>query len=367
MARKHSRRCEQEEPDDGRDLAQRERVLLAPEVDVDDLELGGQERDRHDRHGTEEPGGTGGWAGGRGSRRTAARARPASSALNDRHPEAAPARSAAAIAVRRRGPRDRAAIVSDTVRRARGRPARCVAMRGTLRDGAVRHHGPEVPSEQVDAARQRESPAGVGGTLGRPQAVVRDRCYPIRPMTRPRTLVDKIWDDHVVPEEPGAPASSRRPPPRPRGDLPPGVHRSAIAVSGSGDPTDRRDDRPLNPNDAPRPPDGRHAGGGADQAARDATARARDPDPRPRPRHPRDRPRHRPGAGADLAGDDDRVRRRHTATHGAFGALAFGIGTSEVEHGPRDADLLQRKPRTIEVRVDGRLNSASAPRTSSSR
>jgi 3-isopropylmalate/(R)-2-methylmalate dehydratase large subunit len=45
----------------------------------------------------------------------------------------------------------------------------------------------------------------------------------------------------------------------------------------------------------------------------------------------------------------------HTATHGAFGALAFGIGTSEVEHVLATQTLLQRKPKTMEVRVDGRL------------
>jgi 3-isopropylmalate/(R)-2-methylmalate dehydratase large subunit len=45
----------------------------------------------------------------------------------------------------------------------------------------------------------------------------------------------------------------------------------------------------------------------------------------------------------------------HTATHGAFGALAFGIGTSEVEHVLATQTLLQYKPRTLEIRIDGRL------------
>jgi 3-isopropylmalate/(R)-2-methylmalate dehydratase large subunit len=45
----------------------------------------------------------------------------------------------------------------------------------------------------------------------------------------------------------------------------------------------------------------------------------------------------------------------HTATHGAFGALAFGIGTSEVEMVLATQTLLQRDPKTYEVRVDGRL------------
>jgi len=45
----------------------------------------------------------------------------------------------------------------------------------------------------------------------------------------------------------------------------------------------------------------------------------------------------------------------HTATHGAFGALAFGIGTSEVEHVLATQCLLQNRPKTCEVHVDGRL------------
>ena len=45
----------------------------------------------------------------------------------------------------------------------------------------------------------------------------------------------------------------------------------------------------------------------------------------------------------------------HTSTHGAFGALAFGIGTSEVEMVLASQCLLQRKPQTYEVRVDGQL------------
>ena len=45
----------------------------------------------------------------------------------------------------------------------------------------------------------------------------------------------------------------------------------------------------------------------------------------------------------------------HTATHGAFGALAFGIGTSEVEHVLATQTLLQTRPKTYELRVDGSL------------
>ena len=45
----------------------------------------------------------------------------------------------------------------------------------------------------------------------------------------------------------------------------------------------------------------------------------------------------------------------HTATHGAFGTLAFGIGTSEVEHVLATQSLLQHRPKTYEVRIDGTL------------
>ncbi len=46
----------------------------------------------------------------------------------------------------------------------------------------------------------------------------------------------------------------------------------------------------------------------------------------------------------------------HTSTHGAFGALAFGIGTSEVAMVLATQCLLQNKPKTMAVRVDGRLD-----------
>lgn len=45
----------------------------------------------------------------------------------------------------------------------------------------------------------------------------------------------------------------------------------------------------------------------------------------------------------------------HTSTHGAFGAIAFGIGTSEVEHVLSTQTLWQNKPKTMEIRVEGEL------------
>ena len=51
----------------------------------------------------------------------------------------------------------------------------------------------------------------------------------------------------------------------------------------------------------------------------------------------------------------------HTSTHGALGAFAVGIGTSEVEHVLATQTLRQFKPRTMEVRVDGQLAARGLP------
>ncbi|MCZ6802218.1 MAG: 3-isopropylmalate dehydratase large subunit [Nitrospirae bacterium] len=52
----------------------------------------------------------------------------------------------------------------------------------------------------------------------------------------------------------------------------------------------------------------------------------------------------------------------HTSTHGAFGALAFGIGTSEVEHVLATQCLVQKRPQTMEIRVDGVLSPHCSPK-----
>jgi 3-isopropylmalate/(R)-2-methylmalate dehydratase large subunit len=52
----------------------------------------------------------------------------------------------------------------------------------------------------------------------------------------------------------------------------------------------------------------------------------------------------------------------HTATHGAFGALAFGIGTSEVEHVLATQTLRQQKPKSMLVRYDGELGFGVTPK-----
>ena len=52
----------------------------------------------------------------------------------------------------------------------------------------------------------------------------------------------------------------------------------------------------------------------------------------------------------------------HTSTHGAFGALAFGIGTSEVEHVLATQCLQQAVPKTMEIRVEGTLHPDATPK-----
>ncbi len=62
-----------------------------------------------------------------------------------------------------------------------------------------------------------------------------------------------------------------------------------------------------------------------------------------------------PEQGVVLPGQTVFCGDSHTATHGAFGALAFGIGTSEVEHILATQTLPQKKPRTLAVKVEGQL------------
>ncbi|HEU4684419.1 MAG TPA: 3-isopropylmalate dehydratase large subunit [Nitrospira sp.] len=63
-----------------------------------------------------------------------------------------------------------------------------------------------------------------------------------------------------------------------------------------------------------------------------------------------------PEQGFTLPGTTIVCGDSHTSTHGAFGALAFGIGTSEVEHVLATQCLIQKRPKTMEIRVDGTLS-----------
>jgi len=62
-----------------------------------------------------------------------------------------------------------------------------------------------------------------------------------------------------------------------------------------------------------------------------------------------------PELGATQPGKTIVCGDSHTSTHGAFGALAFGIGTTEVGHVLATQCLLQRKPKTLAIDVSGRL------------
>ncbi len=176
-------------------------------------------------------------------------------------------------------------------------------------------------------------------------------------VTAPRTIVDKIWDDHVVTQDEGAPA--------------------VLAV----------DLHLVHEVTSPQAFSGLRARGLRVRHPERTVATA----DHSTPTHPRSLPIADPMAAAPVAQLEQNCREfgiplhglgspgqgivhvigpqmgltqpgmtivcgdSHTATHGAFGALAFGIGTSEVEMVLATQSLLQRKPRTYEVRVDGRL------------
>jgi 3-isopropylmalate/(R)-2-methylmalate dehydratase large subunit len=69
-----------------------------------------------------------------------------------------------------------------------------------------------------------------------------------------------------------------------------------------------------------------------------------------------------PEQGFTLPGTTIVCGDSHTATHGAFGALAYGIGTSEVEHVLATQTLLQRKSKNFLVQVDGKLPDNVTPK-----
>jgi 3-isopropylmalate dehydratase large subunit len=69
-----------------------------------------------------------------------------------------------------------------------------------------------------------------------------------------------------------------------------------------------------------------------------------------------------PEQGFTLPGTTVVCGDSHTAAHGALGALAFGIGTSEVEHVLATQTLLLRPSKTLEVRVEGKLGFAVSPK-----
>ena len=137
------------------------------------------------------------------------------------------------------------------------------------------------PSEQTPSPRTRE-----------PRPDDRTAHHRLEDLGRPRR--------HAGPGRPGRPR--RRPPPRPRGHQPAGVHRAPQArpprpPSGP----DRRDRRPLDPDHPARPADPRRDGRRPGPPARGQLRRVRHPAPRHRLAEPGHRPRHRAAAGPDPA------------------------------------------------------------------
>jgi 3-isopropylmalate/(R)-2-methylmalate dehydratase large subunit len=172
-----------------------------------------------------------------------------------------------------------------------------------------------------------------------------------------RTLFDKIWDAHVVVEEPGAPSLIYV-------DLHL-VHEVTSPQAFDGLRTEgRRVRRPgqvvaTMDHNVPTTAD---VLGGADEISRTQMETLR--------RNCEESGitcfgvGHRwqgivhvigPELGLTLPGTVIVCGDSHTATHGAFGAFALGIGTSEVEHVLATQCLRQFRPRTLEVRIDGAL------------
>jgi 3-isopropylmalate/(R)-2-methylmalate dehydratase large subunit len=174
---------------------------------------------------------------------------------------------------------------------------------------------------------------------------------------RPRTLVEKVWDDHVVVEEPGAPTVLAI-------DLHL-VHEVTSPQAFTGlrtrGLTVRHPERTVATADHSVPTTPR----GLPMVDRMAAAQVQQLEtncaefgiPLYGPGSPGQGIVHviGPQLGLTQPGMTIVCGDSHTSTHGAFGALAFGIGTSEVEMVLATQTLLQRRPKTYEVRVDGRL------------
>jgi 3-isopropylmalate/(R)-2-methylmalate dehydratase large subunit len=173
-------------------------------------------------------------------------------------------------------------------------------------------------------------------------------------MNEPRTLLQKIWDSHVVAQEEGAPAvlfidrHLVHEVTSPQAFT--GLRQRKLQV--------RRPDLTTATADHSIPTRGPvvDAQAAAQLAQLEENCREFGV-----PLHGRDSPTQGivhvmgPELGLTQPGMTIVCGDSHTATHGAFGALAFGIGTSEVEHVLATQCLLQHRPRNYEVRVEGRL------------
>ncbi len=176
-------------------------------------------------------------------------------------------------------------------------------------------------------------------------------------MTQPLTILDKIWNRHVVAQEPDAPAVLYI-------DLQL-VHEVTSPQAFSGlRPRGlkvRRPDKTVATIDHSVPTTDRSIPIADELAARQIKQMEANCQEFGIPLYGLDSPRRGvvhvigPELGLTRPGMTIVCGDSHTATHGAFGALAFGIGTSEVEHVLATQCLLQRRPQTFEVRVEGTL------------
>ena len=177
------------------------------------------------------------------------------------------------------------------------------------------------------------------------------------PATKPRTLFEKIWDAHIVHEEPGQPALLYI-------DLHL-VHEvtSPQAFEGlrlAGRPV-RRPERTLATMDHNVPTTDRSLPIADDISRKQMEALARNCQEFGITLYDIFSPKQGivhvigPEQGLTQPGQTIVCGDSHTATHGAFGALAFGIGTSEVEHVLATQCLPQSRPRTMQVHIDGEL------------
>jgi 3-isopropylmalate/(R)-2-methylmalate dehydratase large subunit len=176
-------------------------------------------------------------------------------------------------------------------------------------------------------------------------------------MTEPRTIVSKIWDDHVVTQDPGAPAVLAvdlhlvHEVTSPQAFT--GLRKRGLRVRRPGQTVATADHSiPTTPRDLPI----------LDEMAAAQVRQLEDNCAEfGIPLHGIGSPSQGivhvigPQLGLTQPGMTIVCGDSHTSTHGAFGALAFGIGTSEVEMVLATQTLLQRDPKTYEVRVDGRL------------
>ena len=175
--------------------------------------------------------------------------------------------------------------------------------------------------------------------------------------TRPRTIVDKIWNEHVVTQDPGAPAVLAV-------DLHlvhevtspqafSGLRARGIRVRRPGQ-TVATADHSIPTTDRSLPFIDQMALAQVNQLEANCAEFGI-------PLHGIGDPGQGivhvigPQLGLTQPGMTIVCGNSHTSTHGAFGALAFGIGTSEVEMVLATQTLLQPDPKTYEVRVDGRL------------